>query len=328
MDKISPSEEQKNRMFDKAVSMAEEDSEKPRRRTRIKALFIGIVAAAAMVGTATAYADDIRSVFYRFFKDDSIISEKIIENIYEDTDGHVDFFVSRIVSDKMNTYAIVKYTALDDHGREWLYNNFIPFTYLDETDLKLIRGELSIEPGGQVSCMFGINDEIVDSTDKNSRVFRISCNAADMVFNTDQVKINYAMSSGLDRSVMLNISESLEFTDIKLDSSLAAQKSYIPTGVRLSPLGIMIYGKNNGIYDYCLTENSESVWRTADDKVDSVKIVTKDGSYIHYDRHMALGAVLEDEKDYDLQIFTTFFKEPIDTDDIAGIILDGVYFEF
>lgn len=328
MDKIVPSEEQKNRMFDKAVSMAEEETEKPRRRTRIKSLFIGIIAAAAMVGTATAYADDIRSAFYKFFKDDTIISEKIIENIYEDTDGHVDFSVSRIVSDKMNTYAIVRYTALDDHGREWLYNNFIPFTYLDETDLELIRGELSIEPGSQVSCMFGINDEIVDSTEKNSRVFRISCNAADMVFNNDQVKIKYAMSSGYDRSTMLNISESLEFTDIKLDSSIAVQKSYIPTGVRLSPLGIMIYGKNNGNYDYLLTENIESVWRTSDDKVDSVKIVTKDGSYIYYDLYMSLGAVLDEEKDYDLQIFTTFFKEPVDTEDIAGVILDGVYFEF
>lgn len=332
MDRIVPSEEQKQKMFDKAVSMAEEEPEKPLRRKRIKAAFIGIIAAAAMAGTTAVFADEIKSAFYRFFDDDSIISENIIENIYEDTDGHVYFSVSRIVSDKMNTYAIVRYTAIDDLGRDWLYNDFVPLDKFDESANKVILGELMIEPGNYEdhykSSSKGLGDEeITETDDENSRVFKIRCHTADVVYNTDNVRIKYTLPTVYSRSALLDVSESLELIDIKLDSSVAADRPYIPTGVKLSPLGIMVYGDISENYDdefngfnLIFSDNSEHK--------SNVKIVAKDGSYIHYNTWMYLCLADEDEDDYDIQIFTTFFKDPIETDDIAGIYLDGVYYGF
>ena len=331
MDTICPSDEQKDRMFDNAVMMAETDSPKSGSRPKIKTIVAGIIAAAVMAGTTTAFAAEIKLALYSFFNDDSEISEEIIKNIYEDTDGHVVFSVSKIVSDKINTYAIVRYTALDDIGKEWLSNRFTSFDILGKEDDMLNRG-LYIEPDNYsnhyVGFSFGLNDEeITDTVEENTRVFKISCNAADVVFNSNCVKIKYVMSTGENRSALINVSESLELRDIKLDSSIAADKPYIPTGVKLSSLGIMIYGENNGLYDYSL-ENGYSVWSTCDEISVSVKIVTKDGSDVIYKNAMSLGSVIEDGKDYEVQIFTTFFEEPIDPDNIAGIELDGVYFEF
>lgn len=332
MDRITPSEEQKNRMFDKAVSMAEEEPEKPLQRTRIKALFIGIIAAAAMAGTTVAFASEIKTAFYKLFKDDSVISEEIIENIYEDTDGHVDFSVSRIVSDKMNTYAIVRYTAIDDFGRDWLYNDFVPLDTFDESAQKVILGELMIEPGNYEdhykSSSKGLGDEeITETDDENSRVFKISCHTADVVYNTDNVRIKYTLPTVFSRSALLDVSESLELINIKLDSSIAADRPYIPTGVKLSPLGIMVYGDISENYDEEFS-GFHLIYSEDSEHKSNVKIVTKDGSYIHYNIWMYLDLADKDEEDYDVQIFTTFFKDPINTDDITGIILDGVYFEF
>lgn len=330
MDRICPSEEQKDRMFEKAVMMAEKDEKKTVRRPKLKIIAASVIAAAALVGTTTVFADEIKSAFYKFFSDDSTISQDIIENIFEDSDGHVDFLVSRIVSDKINTYAIVKYTALDEVGEEWLGNRFASFDIVGKAEDMLNRG-LFIEPDDStdihVSYMFGIYDEeITEEHEENSRVFRISCNAADVVLNSNCVKIEYVMTSGEMRRTLLDVSESLELTDIKLDSSIAADKLYTPTGVKLSPLGIMIYGDNNGLFE--LSENGDSLWTTSDERLDSVKIIRKDGTHIKYSDSMSLCPVIGEGKDYDIAIFSTFFKEPVDISTIAGVEINGVYFEF
>lgn len=325
MDKLCPSDEQRNRMFDRAVDMAEASSPSVKKRPKMKIIAVSIIAVAAMVGTTTAFADEIKSVLYHFFKDDSTISEEIIENVYEDTDGHVDFSVSRIVSDKMNTYAIVKYTALDDTGKQWLDKRFAAFDIVSKSEDILNRG-LFIEPDNyadhHVNFSWGMNDEeITDSDDENSRVFKVSCNANDVVFDSDYVKVRYVMSTGEERSARLNVSESLELIDIKLDSSIAADRLYTPTGVKLSPLGIMVYGKNNGWFssDHAFEDHVD---------IESFKVVTKDSSVIKCTIFISMSDVSEKEKGYDIQIISTFFKEPVDIDNIAGIWLDGVFFEF
>lgn len=326
MDSIRPSQQQKDRMFEKAAAMVEEDSAKTVRRPRLKIIAASIIAVAALVGTTTVFADEIKSVFYKFFNDDSVISEEIIENIFEDSDGHVDFSVSKIVSDKINTYAIVKYTALDDVGEKWLSNRFASFDIIGKAEDVLNRG-LFIKPDdstdAQVSYMFGITDEeITDTTEENSRVFKISCTSADV----DCVKIEYVMTSGEMRWTLLDVSESIVLTDIKLDSSYAADKPYIPTGVKLSPLGLMIYGENNGLYE--TSEDGNSMWSTSDERLDSVKIIRKDGSYIKYSASISLCPVIGEGKGYDIALFSTFFKEPVDISTIAGVEIDGVYYEF
>lgn len=330
MDKICPSEQQKNRMFDKALEMAEEGSAKTVRRPKFKIITASIIAVAVLAGTTTVFADEIKSVFYKFFNDDSIISEEIIENIFEDSDGHVDFSVSRIVSDKINTYAIVKYTALDDVGEKWLDNRFASFDIAGTAEDMLNRG-LFIKPDdstdAHISYMFGIADEeITDTAEENSRVFRISCTSEDVVLNSDCVKIEYVMTSEEMRCAMLDVSESVELTDIKLDRSIAPDKSYIPSGVKLSPLGIMIYGENNGLYE--TSENGDSVWSTSDEKLDSVKIIRKDSSAVGYNAYLSLCAVNGEGKGYDTVVFSTFFKEPTDIADIDGVEINGVFYEF
>jgi len=96
------------------------------------------------------------------------------------------------------------------------------------------------------------------------------------------------------------------------------------TGVKLSPLGIMIYGDNNGLFE--LSENGNSLWMTSDERLDSVKIIRKDGAHIKYSGSMSLCPVIGEGKEYDIAIFSTFFKEPTDIEAIAGVEIDGVFY--
>lgn len=344
---ISPSEEQKNRMFEKAEMMAEKCYAPAKGKGRIIKITCCTAAAAAVIGTTTVFADEIKSVIYGLFGNESIVSEDIIENVYEDTDGHIDFSVSKVVLDRINSYAIVKYTSLDDEGAKWLDEVFTKVPCYDENGDELRDGDgnvvahyddmldLTITPNGYddhyVSYSYGLTGdaEITDELEENTRVFRIKCNAADIVFDTDEINLNYIMPNGVSKTVPINVSESIELIDIKLDSSKAAENYYIPTGVKLSSLGIMVYGMNNGLYDYTKDEYGTSIWVIPDEPaLPTVEIVTKDGSDIPLDHPFALGSVIEPEKDYEVAIFTDYFEEPIDTNNIAGIILDGVYYEF
>lgn len=304
-------------------------------------------AAAAVICTTTVFADEIKTAFYSFFGNDAVISDSIIENIYSDTDGHVDFSVEKVVSDRINSYAIVRYSAIDESGTEWISDMFEkvpwygddgePYTYEDGTPVMHYKYQLdlTIQPNGyddhNVSYSYGMTDEseITDDIEENARVFRIKCEAADEVFNTDDIRLSYPMPGGETKAVNINVSESIELIDIKLDSSKAPENYYIPTGVKLSPLGIMVYGDNNGLYGYTKTDTWSSIWTIPEDLPSpTVTVVMKDGSEIFMEGGWSLGSVIEDEKDYEVQIFTQPFEKPMDTDNIAGIILDGVYYEF
>ena len=85
----------------------------------------------------------------------------------------------------------------------------------------------------------------------------------------------------------------------------------------------------NNLKDYTKGENGSSIWVIPDEPaLPSVEIVTKDGSEIPLNHPWSLCSVIEPEKDYEVAIFTDYFEEPVDPDNIAGIILDDVYYEF
>ena len=93
----------------------------------------------------------------------------------------------------------------------------------------------------------------------------------------------------------------------------------------------MVYGMNNGLYDYTKGENGSSIWVIPDEPAfsPSVEIVTKeDWLRDPFNHPWSLCSVIEPEKDYEVAIFTDYFEEPVDPDNIAGIILDDVYYEF
>ncbi len=98
-----------------------------------------------------------------------------------------------------------------------------------------------------------------------------------------------------------------------------------PVGVGFT-LGIMIYGENNELYE--TSENGDSTWTTSDEKLDSVKIIRKDGSAVKYNAYLSLCSVNSEGKDYDTVIFSTFFIEPVDIADIDGIEINGVFYVF
>lgn len=340
---FEPDDDVKERI-EKKVFSAENICKKSKKSTKkVAAILVCIVA--AVVSTTTVFADEIRSALYSIFGNDNIISEDISENIYEDNDGHVDFSVSKVVSDGMNSYAIVKYTAVDDLGTEWVAEHFDRFVDENGEPLRDEEGYIIREYYEKMAVYitpdwtndhfegytYSIPEEITDETEENSRVFKVWCHATDTIFGTNSIKLNYDMTDEESKSAFIDFSESVELIDIKLDSSKAPEKYYIPTGVKFSSLGIMVYGMNNGLYG--ITRNDAGgyhVWslHEGEDIEPDIEIITKDSSKIPIHTFCYSGSIIDLKKDYDTGIYTGWFEEPVDTDNISGIILDGVYYEF
>lgn len=331
---VTPSEEQKDRMFRNAVELSEKNEKREEKKNMSKIIrtICSVAVAAAVIGTTTVFADEIKSTFYNIFSNDNVISDGIIENVYSESDGHIEFSVEKIVSDTINTFAIVRYTALDEKGKEWLGTPFENTEdYCEEGGMpyELIGKQVYIQPGkDEVNYSWGGMSEMTDSTEENSRVFKIECNASDAVTDTEYVNLYFEMPDSRKHK-KIKITESVPLINIALDSSKAAENYYIPTGVKLSSLGIMVYGMNNGLYEEYIDENGNYVLTSLNDEKVSVEveIVTKDGSEVPVLHPWSLGAETDKRKDYDVAILTDYFEEPVDTDNIAGIIIDGVYFE-
>lgn len=322
MNSVYPTDEQKNRMFENALSMAESDKKHTSKRKSIKIIISGILIAAAMTST-TVFASEIKNVFRSFFKDDKIISENIIDNIYEDSNEHIEFKVERIVSDRITTYAIVSYTALDEQGKEWLYGGFEPYIREctdDKGEKRLIQSDLWIKPDGDMSFSTDVGDnEYKDSADDNTRTFRLNCQAADEVTGSETVTIEYPMFPVYKRTAKLNVSESIALKQVEFED-VVNDKPYIPKGAKYSSLGLMIYGDDNGYSQLSDEERSQSLI--------TVRIALKDGSYLATDHCLIFVDVSYKNKEYDYSLFSTYFSEPIDADSITGVVINGVFYEF
>lgn len=343
ISRFEPDDAMKERI-EKKVFSAENICKKSKKSTK-KVTAILVCVAAAVVSTTTVFADEIRSALYSIFGNDNIISEDISENIYKDSDGHVDFSVSKAVSDGINSYVIVKYTAVDDFGTEWVAEHFDRFVDENGEPLRDEEGNIIREFYEKIAVYitpnctndhsasygYSIPEEITDETEENSRVFKVWCHASDTVFGTNSIKLNYDMTDEESKSAFIDFSESVELIDIKLDSSKAPEKYYIPTGVKFSSLSIMVYGMNNGLYDIIRSSaGGYGVQSLHGDEIikPDIEIITKDSSKIPIHTFCYSGSIIDPKKDYDVGIYTGWFEEPVDTDNISGIILDGVYYEF
>ncbi len=327
MNHIHPTEAQKNEMLENILS---EKKEKHKFKIRY-----GVVAVAfCVLMSSVVFADEIKQTFYGLLNDDNIVENQILSDVYSDTDGHIRMSVKEVLSDKITSDAILEYTALDEKGQDWLDDYLI----IHQLNTPKLMGCLKDD-----NCaLYGVNygctvDEIKDYSSENVRVFKVSCTTSGENFGTDSMLLKYYLPDKWENQFEINVTESVQLTDIKIDNGNAPNKYYKPTGIKISPMSIMIYGKNCGYYESGQNEYGSYYTKIVNDEdIDSLYLVMKDGTkkdLLTSDTEgdcnggFMLSTVQNPDVDYDLSIYATSFKKPMDLTLVDGIILDGIYYE-
>lgn len=330
MEHIIPTEEQKDRIFEKAISG------KQKQQSKFKVRYCVIAAALAMAIPTTIFADEIKEVFYNLLGKNEIVSEDVLTDIYSDDDGHVKITVKELLSDGINSYVIVEYTALDEKGKWWIDK---PLVVSSENDLSLHINYPELQPGDYLSNSNSV-EELTEYHTENSRLFKLTC-CADRESSNNSVKLIYNLHDKWKSEATLNVSKSVQYKDVKIDKSLAPEKNYESLGYKISSLGLEVYGNDLRMVE--TKKNAAGGYTTEAVKPDSITslyLVMKDGkthdmlsgedelspkSYMYmcvYDYDF----MDIERKPYDTSLYSGAFPKPVDMDTIAGIELDGVYY--
>ena len=145
MKHIRPTDCQKNKMLEKAF-----EGSSNQKKHKFKFKYCAVLLAAAMIfSTTTVFADEIKEAFYNLLGKNEIISEDVLNEVFSDDDGHVKITVKELLSDGINTYAIVEYTALDDKGKWWIDKPLIV-----GADFSTHINYPQLSPGDYLSNMF------------------------------------------------------------------------------------------------------------------------------------------------------------------------------
>ena len=325
MEHIKPTPEQKNRMLEKALQG------KPERK-RFKLRYAAAVVAAGVIFSGTVFGEEIKNTFYGLLGRDEIVSEQVLNDVFTDSDGHVTVAVKEVLSDKINAYAIVEYTALDSEGQDWLDNSLA---------VNKLNGP-GINPyiKDNNNAVYGVNysygyEEIESCRTEKSRVFKAVYDSSGENFGTDSIRFWYCLTNDWGKETSIDVTESVQLTDIKFDSSQAPDKYYKPLGVKISPLSIMIYGQDMGMFESGKTKSGGNYERFVHVEIGSLYLIMKDGTIYNMlsSESMDMGQcgytlthVSNPDVGYDCAIYTGAFKESVDISLIDGIELDGFYY--
>ncbi|MCM1226915.1 MAG: hypothetical protein NC320_05735 [Clostridium sp.] len=330
MEHIYPTQEQKNSMLEKVF---EPEPEKAKRGFKIKYCIPAV--ALAVIFSTTVFAEEIKNTFYGLLGKNEIVSEEVLNDVYTDTGEHVSIAVKEVLSDMINCRMIVEYTLHDEIGREWIDNlaNACKSTFLEVSPH--MKEENTILYG--VSRSYGC-EELTEYRTENTRVFNVFYESSGEGSGTNSVDLMYHLYHQWENHAVIDVSKSVQLTDIKLDSSLAPNFYYKPIGVKISPMSILIYGQNCGLYE---TGNNKYggyyIRSLVDDDfyLSSLHLIMKDGNKydllhdeeVQYAPGWGLGSVTNADLDYDVSVYCSALRD-IDITTIDGIELDGVYYSF
>lgn len=334
MKNVRPTEAQKNRMLNNAFNS------KPKKKSP-KLRYCIVTAACVLFSTTVyAYADEIKETFYNLLGKDEITTEDVLTGLYNDTDGHINMTVKEVLSDNITTKAIVEYMALDDEGKQWLDNiqkvwdGFYNSIYDPQIEPCIKDDNIAFYG---VSYSSGC-EELKEYRSDTIRVFEVVCEASAENESTESVTLTYSLKDRFKKKAVLDISQSVEPKDIKLDGKKLPDKHYRLTGIKISPLSLMLYGENHGLYEYGINY----IKSVSDEQIDSCCLIMKDGTKRDFINPLpnqttdewsnlgggawTLGSVINPDVDYDVSILCTSFITKLDVENVAGIELDRLYY--
>lgn len=340
-DSITPTDEQRERM----LSGIKKRTASPARRSAKWLRVAAIAAVLCCVFTMSVFAEEITVFIAGVFTNDAIVGDTVRTSVYTDTDGHIEMTVEEVLSDLSTVRIVVLYKAIDDEGSEWLsnlsYDGNDPAIYDKST-----RYSLWIHPNFKENNtdVYGVSwshdaYELEEYHTDTQRRFVVNMEADDDSWGTNSIRLYYGMTNE-QREALIDASTNIEKHVYELDSERSPNKLYRPEKVVLSPLTIIVYGKNTGIFDITVYGDSDhkyySIECVEEEKIESLTILFEDETQIEIfkEGEVQIGGIgyfssLGSQYDADdMVIMSMSFDEPIDPETVSGIEIDGVFYSF
>ena len=231
-------------------------------------------------GTITVLGKQNKGLFKGWLTNNEMVGDTVFDSSFCESDGHVRIEISEILSDIMNTKMVIHYTALDEEGRNWLKTTMSHEPY----------GNLHITPGIKDfnTIEYGVNytggcSELTEYGSDDEKYFEVNYSASGNDFGTRTAYLYYSMPAKsclniIDDCVSIELTDAIEMAEYNITSDFDNEINYIPKKIRISPLGIAIYGitKNVAIsYKYGDSYNSFALEGA---QIGSLYLILKDGS--------------------------------------------------
>ena len=303
----------------------------------------GLAAAIAVVCvlgiSVPVIAAGIRSLIINRTPSYAPLSDSIETSVYTQSDEHVKMSVEEMLSDGMVVNMTVKYTAIDDDGKQWLEN-----LVADNNSIYLKPAMFEI-PGHRTNFSWG-TVEMGEYASEDERIFMVELSADSRDYFEKKGVLSFPMTESKEE-VMLDISGNVEIRSFKLESGKKASDYYTPTYIEISPMTFVIYAQNHGVYERITSgkngEYTSETWLLPDEELDSLEknsyFILKDGSKedLCAGAHSATEA--KEENHYsDVILYSTRFMDFSDSiqgkpklvnpDDFEAIVINGVRFDF
>ncbi|MBP5529105.1 MAG: hypothetical protein J6X80_03545 [Lachnospiraceae bacterium] len=343
IDGIVPDENIKEEIRNNLFNPTLQKNIKTLKKTKTSQAWKIVVAAIAVVCTVSVsvpvIASGIRSLIINRTPSYAPLTDSIETSVYSQSDEHINMSVEEMLSDGMVVEMTVKYTALDDIGRQWLKD-----TKVDHNTLYLKPAMFEI-PGHRTN--FGwTTDELDVTAGEDERIFMVELSADSRDYFEKKGVLSFPMTESKEE-VMLDISGNVEIQSFILESNEKASDYYTPTYIEISPMTFVIYAQNHGVYERITSgkngEYTSETWLLPNEELDSLEkntyFILKDGSkeYLYAGAHSATEA--KEENHYsDVMLYSTRFMDFSDSiqgkpklvnpDDFEAIVINGVRFDF
>jgi len=335
-EQILPGREKQDEIWGIIEKRAEKGCGRLDHRHAVK--LTGGIAAAILVCVLcipqTGFADNVKGFLNQFFDKSASVKQDIVENVYEDSDGHVKMQVTKMLSDGACAYLDICYQALDDKGKQWLSKEKLGIDAIQF----LYEGDII---GKTVGYAAGL-EEYKDMATEQARYFTFHCKDYSGNFNMNEIEriLSYPMC-GKKGEGKIKLSSNMDTFAYRLQGEDSPSKFYKPEYLLVSKLSYGIFGKNQGVYTR-IHDKYGSGTRLNDDFLASpdgdfvkVSFVMKDGSKIEQEGMAGFSPALN-VPGYDLTVSAGCFYEgedsywgkhtTINPKELAGVEISGVYY--
>lgn len=210
-----------------------------------KYMAAGILGLCVLTCSLPTAAEGIRSLLMREVPHYESLTESVETNIFRETDGHIQVDVEELLSDGMAVYMTVKYTAIDDIGKQWL----------NEYELKQIAGifDISLNPDmgdmtvNKTNYSYG-TIELTDRATENERLFFLKMESSSRDYLSGNGIFTFPLTNGPQKAI-LDISGNIEIHSYELSNEESPSELYTPSFIEISPMSFVIYAHNHGVFE-------------------------------------------------------------------------------
>ena len=298
------------------------------------AAVVALICAAGI--SVPVVASGIRSYIISKTPSYAPLSEDIKTSVFSKSDGHIKVDVEELLSDGIIVNMTVKYTSLDDTGKNWLSG-------FEATNYNLCLRPYLFNTVEYATNYGYSTTELTEHATENERIFLVEIKATGREY-CEAKGVFYFPMTETSEETMLDISSNVEIRTIKLTSEEKASDYYTPTCIVLSPMSYVIYAENHGVYErYKDGENYVEKWLIPSEEIDSLEaysyFIMKDGSTeklspgahnsaFPNEENLNSDVMLYSNQFYDYSESYVGVPKIMNLDDFEAIVINGVRFDF